>query len=240
MRKLVAFMALGTILVVVAATAQAQRGGFGGGTQSAYQLLANKSVQEELKLTDDQKSKVKEVTDKISAEAKEKGFGGFGKNFKDMSKEEIEKAMAKRAEATKATNEKAMKELTPILKEEQVKRLKQIEHQQLRMGLFTDPETSKALAITDEQKEKIKGIAEEVTKDTAEIGTAMRNKEMDFKDGNKKMEAIRKDGMDKVMAILKDDQKAKYKAMTGEPFEVRFEGFGGGGFGGKGKRDKDK
>jgi hypothetical protein len=240
MRKLFAFMALGTILVVVAATAQAQRGGFGGGTQSAYQLLANKSVQEELKLTDDQKSKVKEVTDKIFAEAKEKGFGGGGfKNFKDMSQEEREKAFAKIAETNKATNEKAMKELGPVLKEEQLKRLKQIEVQQMRMGAFTDAETGKALAITDAQKEKIKVIADETSKDTREIQTAIFSKEMDAKDGGKKMEAIRKDGMDKVLAILTDDQKAKYKALVGEPFEYRPE-FGGGFGGGKGKRDKDK
>jgi hypothetical protein len=243
MRKLFAFMALGTILVVVAATAQAQRGGGGFGTPSGYQLLANKSVQEELKLTDEQKTKVKEVTDKIFAEAKEKGFGGGKGGFnKDATKEEREKALAKIREAAKETNDKAMKELTPILKEEQVKRLKQIEHQQMRMAVFTDAETSKALAITDEQKEKIKGIAEEVTKDTGEINTAIRNKEMDFKDGGKKMEAIRKDGMDKALAILTDDQKSKYKALVGEPFEYRAEfggGFGGG-FGGKGKKDKDK
>lgn len=241
MRKLFAFMALGTILVVVAATAQAQRGGFGGGTQSAYQLLNNKSVQEELKLTDEQKSKVKEVVDKIFAEAKEKGggFGGGFKNFKDMSQEEREKAFAKIAEANKATNEKAMKELSPVLKEEQLKRLKQIEVQQMRMGAFTDAETGKALAITDQQKEKIKGIADETGKDAREIQTAIFSKEMDAKDGNKKIEAIRKDGMDKVLAILTDDQKTKYKAMVGEPFEYRPE-FGGGFGGGKGKRDKDK
>lgn len=238
MRKLFAFMALGTMLVVVAATAQAQRFNAGGFQQSAYQLLANKSVQEELKLTDEQKSKVQEVTDKIRAEAKEKGFGGFGKGFgKDSTKEEREKALAQFREAAKATNDKAMKELAPILKEEQLTRLKQIERQQMRFGVFADAEFAKELGLTDEQKEKIKTIAEEVTKDTAEISTAMRNKELDFKDGGKKMEAIRKDGMEKVMELLKDDQKSKYKTLIGEPFEVRIE-FGGG-FG-KGKRDKDK
>jgi len=240
MRKLFAFMALGTMLVVVATTAQAQRFGGGGfGAPSGSQLLANKGVQEELKLTEEQKTKIKEVTDKFAAEAKEKGFNKNAFN-KDATKEEREKAFAKLREAAKEANDKQMKELTPILKEEQVKRLHQIEHQQMRLAVFTDADTAKALSITDEQKEKIKGIADEVNKDTAEIGTAIRNKEMDFKDGGKKMEAVRKDGMDKALEVLKDDQKAKYKAMVGEPFAYVPEFGGGFGGGGKGKNKKDK
>lgn len=239
MRRLLALMAL---CVLVVATAQAQRGGggFGGGfAQSPAQLLANKSVQEELKLTDEQKDKLKTVGEKIAADMKG-AFAGGAKLGKDSSKEDREKAMAKFQEVMKENNAKAMKEIAPILKPEQLTRLKQIERQQMRMNLFTDAEFVKEVGITEEQKEKLKSISEESGKDSREIMSAVRAKEMDWKDGLKKVEAVNKDAMEKAMELMKDDQKAKYKTLVGEPFELKME-FGGGFGGGKGKNpDKDK
>ena len=32
--------------------------------------------------------------------------------------------------------------------------------------------------------------------------------------------------MDKALAVLKDDQKKEWKELTGEPFQLQFQGFG--------------
>jgi hypothetical protein len=241
MRKLFAFLALTSLVVVVSATAQAQRFGGGQFQTPGYTLLTNKSVQEELKLSDEQKEKIKGIVDGIRADTK--GKGGFGEFKKDMSKEEMTKLFEKMAEQAKETNTKAMKQLLPLLKEEQVKRFKEIERQQMRTAIFTDADFAKEVGITDDQKEKIKGIVDEIGKDSREIQTAVRNKELDLKDGQKKIDAIRKDGLDRIMEVMKDEQKAKYKALMGETFEVKFDFGGGFGNFGKGKdkkTDKDK
>src|SRR6185312_17389164 len=92
-----------TIVLAVAAmasgSAQAQQrggrgavGGFGGGSLF---LLGQKSVQEELKLSEDQIKKVKELSDK-----QRESFRGL----RDLSQEERQKKMVENAQA----NAKAM------------------------------------------------------------------------------------------------------------------------------------
>jgi hypothetical protein len=44
-------------------------------------------------------------------------------------------------------------------------------------------------------------------------------------DMQQKAATIGKEGMDKALAVLSADQKQAWKEMTGEPFEVRFQGF---------------
>lgn len=117
-------------------------GGFGGGQ---LMLLGQKSVQEELKLSEQQIEKV--------AELSKKNREGF-KDLKDLSQEDLRKRLAE----TSAANAKA---LTEILKKDQSKRLKEIGLQTRGGSALADPEVASALKLTDEQKEKVKSIREE-------------------------------------------------------------------------------
>jgi len=172
----------------------APAGGFGGGSLF---LLTQKSVQEELKMTEEQ---VKKATD-----LQEKQRENF-KGFKDLSKEEIKSKMEERTKETK-------KAVDDILKPEQVKRLKQISIQQAGARAYSDPEVVEALKITDEQKEKIKGIQEDSFKEMPKRG------EGDREENAKKIEAIRKATKEKVEGVLSAEHKSKLKDLTGEPFK---------------------
>ncbi|HEV3146930.1 MAG TPA: hypothetical protein VGZ47_23785, partial [Gemmataceae bacterium] len=88
------------IAAVVLAQQPRGGGGMGAFTANAGVLLANKSVQEELKLTEDQIAKVKDFGEK-QAEMR--------KGMKDLSKEERQDAMKKMGEET----EKVVKTLKP-------------------------------------------------------------------------------------------------------------------------------
>lgn len=140
-----------TLALLVATTAPGQEkkrrggrgaGGFGGGQ---LMLLGQKSVQEELKLSDQQIEKVKEL-----AKKNREGF----KDLKDLSEEDRRKKLAD----TAAANKKALAE---ILKSDQRKRLKEISLQTRGGSALADPEVASALKLSDEQKEKIKSIREE-------------------------------------------------------------------------------
>ncbi len=202
--------ALAAAVVVMAcgpALAQQQRRGFGGGFGGgAIFLLGQKSVQEELKLSEDQVKKVKELSDK-----QRESFQGL----RDLSAEE---RRDKIQEMTKA-NDKALAE---ILKPGQLKRVRQISLQQQGAFALVNPEVAKALNISEEQKDKIREIQTKAREESQGLG---RDEE-----GIKKRQEIRKSTNEKVMGVLTAEQKTKLKEMQGEPFkgEIRFGPPGGG------------
>jgi Spy/CpxP family protein refolding chaperone len=182
-------------------------GGFGGGTTF---LLQQKSVQDELKLSEEQVKKIKELSDK-----QRESFRGL----RDLSQEE---RRTKMEEARKA-NEKAVAE---ILKPEQLKRVKQISLQQQGARALANPEVAKTLNLTSEQTDKIKKIQEEARAARGERGQRGRLDE----EARKKLEEARKATNEKIMNVLTAEQKTKLKELTGEPFkgEIVRPQFGGG------------
>lgn len=222
-------------LAVLAQPPGSGRGfGFGGGPA---QLINSKTVQKELKVTEEQAGKLKEWAREFGAKQREKMQGLFqGGNF---DREKFAEVMA---EQTK----EAYKEIAAVLKEDQVKRLKQIEVQVAGARAFALPHVKEALKISDEQAEKIQDIGRSSFKEIAELreefglkGFGGPKLEPDKqKEYDKKLAAITKDVMDKTMAALSDEQKKAYKDLTGEAVDVAaiqresFQGF-------QGKRKKD-
>lgn len=191
------------IVVSPALAQQRQRGrGFGGFGGSTIFLLGQKSVQEELKLSDEQVTKVKELADK-----QRESFQGL----RDLSQEERRTKMQEMAKA----NEKAVAE---ILKPQQLRRVKQIALQQQGVRAVNNEEVAKALNITDEQKEKIREIQRSAFEGIRGLG---RDEE-----GRKKLQELMKETNEKAMAVLTAEQKSKLKKMQGKPFKGEIVPFG--------------
>jgi Spy/CpxP family protein refolding chaperone len=199
-------------VALVVGLAVAQRGGFGGGGGGF--LLANKSVQDELKLSQEQLDKIKEHNEKQMEKFQA---------LKELPKEERKEKRQALAKEMTAENEKFAKE---ILKPEQHKRFKQIEYQAAGLRAFEMPDVASALKLTDEQKEDIKKLQEDTDRDIREM--LKEGGKENFKENFKKAAGMRKDAMTKAVGLLKPEQKEEWKKLTGEPFEVRFEGFRGG------------
>jgi Spy/CpxP family protein refolding chaperone len=187
-------------------------GGFGGGQTF---LLTQKSVQEDLKLSEDQIKKVKELSDK-----QREAFQGL----RDLSQEERRTKMQELAKA----NEKAVGE---ILDAKQQKRIKQISLQQQGGRALANPEVAKELNLTEEQKTKVQTI---VTESRPARGQGGQRAPLD-EEARKKLQEARKATNEKLMNVLTSEQKAKWKEMTGEPIKgeiVRPQ------FGGRNRRDQ--
>jgi len=169
-------------------------------------LLKNEGVQKELKLTPDQIAKINDVAKKV----RDKYPEGFQKlaNFQGEERER------KSRDVQKAFAEEFHKGLGDCLKPEQTKRLKQIALQQRGIDALTDAEVDKALKLTDEQKDKIKTIQEDMRREM------MRDIPQGDVEG---AQTLRKEALDKAVALLTDKQKTVWKDLTSEPFEVRFQ-----------------
>jgi hypothetical protein len=203
---------------------------FGGGM-----LLANKSVQEELKLTKSQKDELAKIQ-KIT-------FGAWGKakEAKDDGDDDKAKEIM---ETARKDADKANKKFKESLSKTQVKRLGQIELQQAGFAGLQKAEVQKALKLSDKQKDEIKDSAKELEQDVAELFKDINFRDREaFAKARTKADKLRKETFAKVNKSFSDDQKKAWKEMLGEPFEIKWD-FGGG-FGkdkgkGKGKDRKKK
>jgi hypothetical protein len=199
---------------------QRQRGGGAGGAgRDLVSLMTQKSVQDELKLSDDQVKKVTELA---------QSRRGAGRGARNLGQEEQQKRLAEAAQA----NEKAIGE---ILNPDQLKRAKQIALQVRGPQAFSDPELMTALKLTDDQKEKVKTIQDDVRQESNRLFQRGAGNQDDLR---KKREAFNKETQERIVSLLTPEQKAVWKDLTGEPFkgEIATTGGRGGNRGGRGAR----
>jgi hypothetical protein len=240
------FVVAGLLGLAMMGLVQAQFGFGGRGGAGPLGLVNNKAVQEELKMSEEQISKLKDWArdfmktsfEMMKEEGVTFGKGGFGKLDEEMQ--------AKIAAAQAKITKEAYKQLADVLKPEQIKRLKQIEIQQLGVRAFSTPEVVEALKLTDSQKASVKGISGDLQKETREIfselGGGFGKGKFDFEkfnEANKKVQKLTKEYMSKIDEILDESQKKTWKELTGEAFDLSKLQPGFGGFGGFGKQKKD-
>ncbi|QDU22215.1 hypothetical protein [Urbifossiella limnaea] len=232
---LVAFLT-GAMVVMVSAQQPGGRQGGGKGGLTA-QVLTNAALQEELKVTEDQKAKLKAHSEKSLASMKDrfKDAGGdkekFGTIFAEIQ-----------AETAKVVNE--------TLTAAQKTRLKQVERQVAGVRAFSNDELTADLKLEDAQKTKIKGILEEYAKDSKELGFGGFGKggfdKEKAAEAAKKREKLEKGALADITDVLNDSQRKAWMDLSGTPVADiaklragQFGGFGGaGGAFGKGKQQK--
>jgi hypothetical protein len=212
MRSVTMWAAVAGVSLILAGTAAAQQqrqrqgGGQGMGARTTpAALLANEDVQKELKLTDEQKEKVKEFAP-VQAQARGQRQQGQGRGNREAN-----------PEAAKAA-EKFVKE---TLTADQQKRFQQITYQVKGVAAFTEEDVQKELKLTDEQKTKFKALAEDYTKDARELMQGARGAGGNNQEIAQKRQAMTKDYSEKAQGLLTGDQKKAWKELTGAPFELR-------------------
>jgi serine/threonine protein kinase len=171
-------------------------GSLRGGRELSF--LAQKSVQEDLQLSDEQAKQVVQLWDKRH------------EAFRDSHQLSPEEWRAKFDEL--AAQETA---LAQLLRPEQARRLQQIALQQRGTTAFGDPEVAKTLQLTHEQKERIWAIQDE----TRQVLWAAYHAGDLGPEGRKKLEDLWRNAREQVLAVLTDEQKARWKELTGEPFK---------------------
>jgi len=214
--RIFAKMVLSVAVVAIATSVCFAQGGRGGGgrgmgTPEGPLLLGNKSVQDELKLTDDQKKEIKTVTDA----QREKMTKAFADNKGDM--DAITKAM-------KEINDDANKTLTKTLdglKDDQKKRFKQISVQVKGLKAFSDPDVVTALKLTDKQKDDFKAQADDFDKDRRALMTDAGRDATKRAEATTKANELQAKVTDKIVGSLTDDQKKTFKEMTGDKFDFK-------------------
>jgi hypothetical protein len=229
MRGVYAKVLTAGLLVLAASPAFAQPpgrpggGGFGQQPPTIERLLANKDVQDELKISDDQKADIKKATDTVSAKYKD----DIDKARADMDRQKV--GELRKAEA--ADQEKA---LAAVLKPEQMKRAKQLQVQLSGIAAFSMEDVESALKLTDKQKDDIKEEAKGLQDDIRDLFQSAGMDPDKRADAQKKIQAMRNESIGKIVDGLTADQKKTWQDLTGEKTTIVLAqggfGPGGGGF----------
>jgi Spy/CpxP family protein refolding chaperone len=196
------------VALVIGAPALAQLGGLGFGGPN---LLSNKGVQDEIKLTDKQKAEIKKVQETFNADMK--------KAREDKDREAFQAAFKK--------YNTALGKVKDGLKPEQVKRLNQIEIQASGLAAFKRKDVLKELKLSDKQKDQVKDIEQDLAKDMKELFADARGDREKMTAAIKKLGKMRTDAFAKVVKTFDADQKKAWKELTGKPYTIKFEGIGG-------------
>jgi Spy/CpxP family protein refolding chaperone len=210
-----------TMAVLIPAMAQPPAGRPGGpfggrlgGPMLMVGLLRSPQVQQELKLTDQQRQRLEQ----LGEQWREKMRG-----LRDLPPEERrQKGEGMRAEVEK--------QLATILNEQQMKRLKQIALQVEGYAALERPEIADQVGLTKEQRQKIRDILRQAGEKRRE---AFQQGQGDRQAAFQRMREIRQWVDGEIEKLLTAEQKKKWQELIGEPF--KFEG-GFGGFGGARQR----
>jgi Spy/CpxP family protein refolding chaperone len=210
------------LAVPVMGQTQRQRGfqGTGRGTGGFGALLQNEGVQKELKLEKEQADKVKAAVDKVQADHRD----DFAK-LRDLPADE---QRTKRNELTRTVSAETLRAIEGLLNADQLKRLKQIELQQAGANAFSRDDVQTALKLTDEQKTKVKEIADKFSREMRELmgagGRPTGRPPAGGRPNNpnqEKVTALRKQTNDDIQSVLTEDQKKAWKELTGAAFTVQ-------------------
>jgi Spy/CpxP family protein refolding chaperone len=199
------------------------RGGFGRGFRPFHQveLATLPEVQADLKLTDDQKTKVAELSDAFREERRGQGGRGGG-GFSPEARE----AQAK-------LNADFAGKLNEILDDAQDARILGIFAQVNGASALNDAAVAAALALSDDDQQKLADVMTEQRQ-------AMRDAFQDLQDLSNDERTAKFDELNKardaaLLAALTDDQRTKFEALQGDKLDVETSSLQG--RGGRGGRD---
>lgn len=170
-------------------------------------FVSRDKVQEELKLSDEQKQKLR---DKLSDDVQE-------------TKKVLNLKGGEREEAVKSLRQKSYSKLETFLKKtlrtDQLKRFQQLKLQYDTPAIMLQTEIVRELQITDEQREQFMGAVKEMQR---EIEPLMKKAKSN---GNPqeilpKVIKLRLECQGKIESLLSDSQKKQWKAMIGKPFVI--------------------
>lgn len=207
MKKL---LVLSLVCVTVIAQAQGGRGGMRGGGQSMTGLLNRADVQTELKMTQEQIDKIKELAPQRGQGGGAGGGGGAGAGGGGGQTDpaQMRQMMAEREKAVLA-----------VLKPEQVTRLRELYVQRAGNRALTREDIQKELGLRADQVAKIQSIIDDQRSQQQELRQAAQDGSLSREEMQAKSQEITKAVNENLGKVLDEKQAAKFKAMRGAEFK---------------------
>jgi serine/threonine protein kinase len=167
-------------------------------------LLSQPAVLDDLRLDESQRAKVKELSNRVAKQWKE-SFRAIGR----VSAAERERRSLEQARANEA-------DLKAVLSAQQLLRLYQIGLQADVIGAFREPEVAAVLALTEEQRDRIRTIEEE---DFLDLLKSFRPDLLSADADKKPASKPKPSKNERLLRLLTEEQARKWSEVTGAPFK---------------------
>lgn len=174
-------------------------------------LVFRDKVQEELRLSDEQRQKIqKRLQDTIQK---------AGPFFQKLSAEKPEQREKELQAYRKNAQENLAAFLQGALKSEQLKRLRQVMLQHQGLFALGDAEVRAELEITDRQRDQFVEVVQQLQQKIETLMNKARNGS-DPEEIRPKVMKMREEQASRIEAILNDAQKKRWTEMLGEPLKL--------------------
>ncbi|MCB0826371.1 MAG: hypothetical protein KDC26_09295 [Armatimonadetes bacterium] len=189
-----------------------QRGGMMGGGASVAQLVGRADVQKDIKLTDEQKTKIEKINADAQAQRQAmfeemRNGGGGGDRQAMMSQfQKMQEDIDKKVEA--------------VLTAEQKTRITQIKVQLQGARALMDNKIQNELKLSVDQKKKIEDLRAKQQQAMQEVMRRVQDQEIQREDVGPLMEKNNKIMDEELMKVLNDDQKKVFADMKGPEFKA--------------------
>ncbi|MDP6558250.1 MAG: Spy/CpxP family protein refolding chaperone [Pirellulaceae bacterium] len=193
-----------------------RRFGRGSSRSSLLGLLGLEQVQKEMKLSEEQTTKVQEIVKKLRAEMQEQYTA-----LREI--EDRDQQRAKITELRDQSDQKVREQLGDVVEREQVMRLYQIRTQvRAVVDSLANSYISRRLKLTDDQKNKLDEINKGLGTKQSEVYATMRDANDEQRsEAFQKLRKIRSDADAEALALLTAEQKAAFEEMKGEKIELQ-------------------
>lgn len=171
-------------------------------------VLRNENVRKSVGLSEDESGMIELYAEERRDEDQ--------KAMQEMQNLSVQERFTKGREAMEKRNKEVEKQLTEIIGEDKVKRLKQVQLQLGGLGAaLMNPEIASKLKITDDQREQLREVAGGMREGMAKLQEAGDDQET----RNKVWTQVRKEQETKLMEVLTADQKKAWGDMIGAPID---------------------
>jgi hypothetical protein len=207
-------------------------GGFGGAAFDV-RLLATPEVQKELSISDEQKGLIEDMIADVQNQMQQgfrQGGGGGFQNFQNLSDEERRKLQEEGQKRMAEMNKKTEEMMGVVLEPKQSERFGQMRLQRAGVGSFSRADIAEKLALTQEQKDKMRKIQEEAPRPDFRVLFNQDATEEERTAARTKMREQTEKTNTEILNVLTAEQKETWAKMQGKKFEFppqQFGGFGG-------------
>ena len=186
------------------------RAGIGLGPMGKVYLLNNERLQQELDLTDEQKTKVAEAVGEASNGVSAAMKNSFSSLPRNISPQERTNRMEKLIKSNQNKfQDKFLKKMEKILLPKQFDRLKQIYIQQQGAMALSEPDVIKALNVSKDQQDKIQVLYDDFQNNLRDATVVQGEGLVKF--GGNNLKKMTKELDDNLLAILTADQAPSWK-----------------------------
>ena len=170
-----------------------------------YYTLRTENVQKELELVDEQKEKLKQIGKKYYEQLRQASQQDWAK-FREMPAEQRKAKHAEMQKQRMKQMEEVRKQIEKVLLPHQIDRLKQINLQTYGASMVANPGILQQLEVTDQQKEKLGKIREEL---------------------QAKIRQLQKASFEETLKVLTPEQEKKLGEMSTQGYRTMYWGQAG-------------